>query len=81
MKRRTCPWLFTADLRSSPEALPRLTNLKNSETYQFQWWDVTNGVWIDVGEITTDNSGTLKTPSVPTTTGQRIGRIEFFQKL
>lgn len=56
---------FTADLRSSPEALPKLTNLKNSETYQFQWWDVTNGVWIDVGEITTDNSGTLKTPNVP----------------
>lgn len=45
--------------------MPKLTNLKNSETYQFQWWDVTNGVWIDVGEITTDNSGTLKTPSVP----------------
>ncbi|MBC6998146.1 malectin domain-containing carbohydrate-binding protein [Cytophaga sp. FL35] len=56
---------FTADLRSSPETLPRLTNLKRSETYQFQWWDVTNGIWIDAGEITTDDSGTLKTPSVP----------------
>ncbi|MAU72793.1 MAG: hypothetical protein CML04_11925 [Pseudozobellia sp.] len=56
---------FTADLQSRPEALPTLTNLKRSETYQFQWWDVTNGVWIDAGSLTSDHSGALKTPNVP----------------
>ena len=42
---------FTADASSNPEALPTLTNLLASQSYSFQWWDVTNGDWISANDI------------------------------
>ena len=56
---------FAADFRNSPKALPSLKNLMKSETYQFEWWDVTNGGWISAGNVTTNNSGVMKTPALP----------------
>jgi len=56
---------FTADLRSNPSPLPVLTNLTASETYLFEWWDVTNGGWISGGDITSSSSGRLQPPALP----------------
>ncbi len=56
---------FTADSRDNAKALPSLKNLIASTTYQFQWWDVTNGGWISAGNITTSSSGTMKPPVLP----------------
>lgn len=56
---------FTADSRFNPEALPSLTNLKPSTTYKFEWWNVTQGGWIDAGDITTNSSGGVRAPSIP----------------
>ncbi|MGB6153352.1 MAG: malectin domain-containing carbohydrate-binding protein [Pricia sp.] len=56
---------FTADSRSNPTSLPTLTNLRASETYSFQWWDVTNGGWISAGEVKTNSTGRLQTPALP----------------
>jgi hypothetical protein len=56
---------FTADSRSNPRNLPVLSNLTASTTYVFEWWDVTNGVWIPAGEITSNNTGRLQPPTLP----------------
>ncbi|WP_171037039.1 LamG-like jellyroll fold domain-containing protein [Maribacter algarum] len=56
---------FTADSRSSPSVLPKITNLIASQSYAFEWWDVTNGKWIFADDIKTDDKGTLQTPTVP----------------
>ncbi|WP_373517084.1 malectin domain-containing carbohydrate-binding protein [Pricia sp.] len=56
---------FTADARPNPTPLPALTNLIASETYVFQWWDVTNGGWISAGNITANSAGRLQPPSLP----------------
>ncbi|MDT7828843.1 malectin domain-containing carbohydrate-binding protein [Pricia sp. S334] len=56
---------FTADARTNPSPLPVLTNLKASETYLFEWWDVTHGGWISAGEITTNRNGRLQPPALP----------------
>jgi len=56
---------FTADSRSNPDPLPKLTNLTASETYLFEWWDVTNGGWISAGDVATNRSGTLQPPNLP----------------
>jgi len=56
---------FTADPGSNPKALPQLTNLTASETYLFEWWDVTNGGWISAGDIISNSNGILQPPSLP----------------
>ncbi|WP_166521542.1 LamG-like jellyroll fold domain-containing protein [Zobellia amurskyensis] len=56
---------FTADSRKNAKALPTLKNFQASKTYQFQWWDVTNGGWVSSENITTSSSGAMKTPNVP----------------
>ncbi len=45
--------------------VPNLTNLIASETYRFEWWDVTNGGWISAGDLTTTSSGQLAPPARP----------------
>ena len=56
---------FAADSRNSPSSLPSLTNLLASETYLFEWWNVTSGGWISAGTIKTNSSGRLQPPSLP----------------
>ncbi len=56
---------FTADARRNPIALPFLKNLKPSQTYLFEWWDISNGRWICTGNITTTSNGELRPPALP----------------
>ncbi|MGB7394151.1 MAG: LamG-like jellyroll fold domain-containing protein [Pricia sp.] len=56
---------FTGTSNRNPDALPQLTNLQPSESYLFEWWDVTNGGWIRAGEVSTSNSGRLAPPALP----------------
>ncbi|MEP3210034.1 MAG: LamG-like jellyroll fold domain-containing protein [Maribacter sp.] len=56
---------FTADARANPTPLPTLTNLTASETYRFEWWDVTNGGWIFADDIEITNDGILQPPGIP----------------
>ena len=56
---------FTGTSIGNPSPLPALTNLKPSESYLFEWWDVTNGGWIRAGEISTTSSGRLAAPALP----------------
>mgnify|MGYP000494913274 CR=1 FL=1 len=56
---------FTGTMARNPDRLPRLKNLIPSETYRFEWWDVTNGGWISGGDISSTDNGQLTPPALP----------------
>ncbi|MEX0273270.1 MAG: malectin domain-containing carbohydrate-binding protein, partial [Flavobacteriaceae bacterium] len=66
---------FALGFFTTSYALPNLTNLTASETYQFEWWDVTNGGWTNAGNLSADGNGLLVPPALPDNTKNWAYRI------